>query len=150
MTDFSIFDAALADVSSPLLYRLLALRVDVFVVEQNCAYPELDGRDLEAGARLVWAARDDTVLGTMRILDERDGVVRIGRVATAVDAREAGVGAAMLRRAIELAEGRVVVLSAQTHLNDWYGGFGFVRDGDDFLEDGILHTPMRRGGARTF
>jgi ElaA protein len=55
----------------------------------------------------------------------------------------------MIRRAIELAGDRSVVLSAQSHLADWYGQFGFFRDGDEYLEDGIVHTPMRLQVARS-
>jgi ElaA protein len=143
MTEFTIADAALGDVPPRLLYELLALRVDVFVVEQNCPYRELDGRDLESGARLVWVTRDEKVVATLRILDEDRGEIRIGRVATAPEARGRGLGALMIRRALELAGGRSVVLSAQAHLADWYSQFGFLRDGDEYVEDGIVHTLMR-------
>jgi ElaA protein len=148
MAEFAIADAAIDDVPSRVLYELLALRVDVFVVEQACPYRELDGRDLEPGARLVWATRDETVVATLRILLEDKGVVRIGRVATAIEARGLGLGALMVRRALELARDRPVVLSAQTRLVEWYRQFGFVRDGDEYLEDGIDHTPMRLGAVR--
>ena len=143
MAEFSVADAALVDLPPSLLYELLALRVDVFVVEQACPYRELDGRDLESSARLVWATRGETVVATLRVLDEGSGVIRIGRVATALEARGVGIGALIVRRAIALAGGRPVVLAAQAHLAEWYGQFGFIRDGDDYLEDGIPHTPMR-------
>jgi len=149
MTVFAIADAALEDVPPRLLYELLALRVDVFVVEQTCPYRELDGRDLEPGARLVWATRGETVVATLRILNEDSGVIRIGRVATAPEARGRGLGALMMRRAIELAGDRSVVLSAQAHLAEWYSQFGFLRDGDEYLEDGIVHTPMRLNVVRS-
>jgi ElaA protein len=139
-----LHDAGLAELDPATLYRILALRVDVFVAEQNCPYPELDGRDLEPGARLLWAERGDDVVGTLRLLIDADGSARIGRVATAAGARGSGLAAAMMTRAIELAGGRPVVLDAQSHLADWYARFGFIRTGPDFDEDGIMHTPMRR------
>ena len=142
--EIALRDAALGELDPALLYRILALRVDVFVVEQNCPYPELDGRDLEPAARLVWAEREGQVLGTLRLLVDADGSARIGRVATAADARGSGLAALMMTRALELAAGRPVVLDAQSHLADWYARFGFVRTGADFDEDGISHTPMRR------
>ena len=142
--DAAVRDAPLAGLDPATLYRILALRVDVFVVEQRCAYPELDGRDLEPTTRLVWAERDGAVLATLRVLAEVDGAVRIGRVATAPGARGEGLAARLVGRALELAAGRPVVLDAQSHLAGWYTRFGFVRAGPDFEEDGIEHTPMRR------
>ncbi len=142
--DVVVRDTPLADLDATTLYRILALRVDVFVVEQTCPYPELDGRDLEPSARLVWAERDGEVLATLRLLVDADGNARIGRVATAPSARGAGLAALIVARALELAAGRTVVLDAQSQLADWYARFGFARAGADFDEDGIRHTPMRR------
>jgi ElaA protein len=149
--------AHLSDVPSRALYRILALRTDVFVVEQQCVYRELDGRDLEPGARLLWievvagAGEDDVqVLATLRMLDEPDGSVRLGRVATAATARGRGLAAALVSDALRRAGSRPVRLAAQTQLVGWYERWGFARDGEDFLDDGIPHTPMRRdvpGGA---
>lgn len=143
---FRISSVALID---PLrLYDLLRLRVDVFVVEQECAYPELDGRDVEADAVMLWAEEDDTVLATVRLLvdhaDDGDDALRIGRVATAAAARGRGLAADLMRLALDRAEGRLVRLDAQAHLEGWYARFGFVVDGPGFLEDGIPHVPMSR------
>lgn len=133
-----------AQLDPPTLYRILALRVDVFVVEQACAYPELDGRDLEPTTQLVWIERDGEVLATLRLLREADGTGRIGRVATAAAARGAGLAGRLITRALELAGPVDVVLDAQSHLIAYYGRFGFVADGAQFVEDGIPHVPMRR------
>jgi ElaA protein len=137
-------DAALADLDAATLYRILALRVDVFVVEQTCPYPELDGRDLEPDARQLWLERDGAVVATLRLLFDDGATARIGRVATARGARGEGLAARLMDRALDLADGRTVVLNAQAHLLGWYERFGFVRDGADYLEDGIPHVPMRR------
>jgi ElaA protein len=137
-------DAPVDQLDPVLLYRLLALRVDVFVVEQQCAYRELDGRDLEPSARLVWAETDGLPIATLRLLEDEDGRARIGRVATAPSARSAGVAGQLMRRALDLVPGREVVLDAQAHLEGWYERFGFRRTGPDFDEDGIAHVPMRR------
>jgi ElaA protein len=142
-----IRDAPAADLDASTLYKILRLRVDVFVVEQACAYPELDGRDLEPGARQVWIERAGDVVATLRILDE-GAALRIGRVATAADARSAGLARRLMDRALELAGDRAVVLDAQSYLGRWYQGFGFVQDGDEFVEDGIAHVPMRRPARR--
>ena len=136
-------DAATADLDATTLYNILRLRVDVFVVEQECVYPELDGRDLEPGARQLWVEADGAVIATLRVLD--DGAeLRIGRVATAPSARSGGHGRRLMERALELAGDRDVVLDAQSYLQGWYERFGFVRVGDEFVEDGIPHVPMRR------
>ncbi|MEW1959189.1 GNAT family N-acetyltransferase [Kineococcus sp. NPDC059986] len=137
-------EAALADLPPAVLYGLLRLRVDVFVVEQECAYPELDGRDLEPTCVHVWAEVDGAPVATLRVLRDADGRGRIGRVATAREFRGAGVAARLMERALELLEGSNVVLDAQAHLQDWYARFGFVPQGDVFSEDGIPHVTMVR------
>jgi ElaA protein len=137
-------EAALADLPPAVLYGLLRLRVDVFVVEQECAYPELDGRDLEPTCVHVWAEVDGAPVATLRVLRDADGRGRIGRVATAREFRGAGVAARLMERALELLEGSDVVLDAQAHLQDWYARFGFVPQGDVFSEDGIPHVTMVR------
>jgi ElaA protein len=136
--------APLAGLDPVTLYSILKLRVDVFVVEQNCAYPELDGRDTEPGALMVWAEDTGAVVGTLRILDEADGRARIGRVVTAPSHRGAGVAAALMNAALEQVGGREVELHAQAHLEKWYERFGFRRSGAEYTEDGIPHVPMQR------
>jgi ElaA protein len=142
--DITVRDAALAELDPVTLYKILALRVDTFVVEQECVYPELDGRELEPGARLVWAHLDDEILGTLRLLRDADGSARIGRVATAPKARGQRVAARLMEHALRLAGDVPVVLNAQSYLVAWYGRFGFEPDGAEFLDDGIPHIPMRR------
>jgi ElaA protein len=141
-------DAAFDELDLRTLYQILALRSQVFVVEQDCVYLDPDGRDVEPTARQLWAEREGTVLATARLLHEADGVVRIGRIATHRHARGEGLAGALVRRALELAGDAAAVLAAQTYLEQWYAGFGFVRTGDDFIEDGIAHLPMRRSGPR--
>lgn len=140
-----IFVAPLRDIAPETLYRILWLRVRVFVVEQAAAYPELDGRDLEPATVHFWArdAADADVLATLRLLDDGD-VARIGRVATAEAARGRRIAADLMRAAIAAAGERPIVLDAQKHLAAWYGRFGFEIDGPEFVEDDIPHVPMRR------
>ena len=138
---------AVADLDPVLLYRLLELRVAVFVVEQRAAYPELDGRDVEPGAELLWAEEDGVVLATARVLRDA-AAMRIGRVATAGAARGRGVASALMEQAVErctaVAAELPILLDAQEHLAAWYGRIGFEVDGTRFLEDDIPHVPMRR------
>jgi ElaA protein len=133
-----------AELDPVTLYRILRLRVDVFVVEQACPYPELDGRDLEPGCRWVWAELDGQLVGTLRLLAEDTGTVRIGRVATAESARSAGVAGRMMAFALEQSVGKAALLDAQSYLQGWYQRFGFQPSGPEFVEDGIAHLPMRR------
>jgi ElaA protein len=144
----SLHSSSVAEIDPVVLYEILRLRVDVFVVEQECPYPELDGRDLEPTARLLWFADDDArVLATLRVLHDGDDR-RIGRVATAAAARGRGLAADLMRAAVAGCEGRLVRLDAQAHLSGWYARFGFVVNGDEFLEDGIPHLPMTLAASR--
>ncbi len=135
--------ARFAELTPFELYGLCRLRVDVFVVEQECPYPELDGRDAEPGTVHLWFESDGAVLATIRVLD--DGATRtIGRVATAAGARGRGLAARLLEEGIALCGNRPITLGAQAHLEDWYRRFGFRRSGAGYVEDGIPHVPMRR------
>ena len=130
------------DLTVELLYRILRLRAEVFVVEQECVYLDPDGRDDEPSAWHLWAEEGGAVVVTGRVLQEGDGW-RIGRVATAPEARGRGLAAALVRRAVELCEDGDVELHAQSHLLEWYRTLGFEPSGPEYVEDGIPHTPMR-------
>jgi predicted GNAT family N-acyltransferase len=128
------------------VYGLCRLRVDVFVVEQECPYPELDGRDVEPSTVHVWFEQDGDILATIRVLD--DGATRaIGRVATAKGARGQGLAARLMEEGLALCAGFPVTLGAQAHLEGWYERFGFRKSGPGYVEDGIPHVPMRREPA---
>ncbi len=124
------------------VYGVCKLRQDVFVVEQQCPYPDLDARDVEPGTRHVLLMVDDALLGYARVLDDQR-FWRIGRVLLAPDARGRGWADPIMETALSVAEGRDVVLDAQSPLAGWYATFGFEVDGPEFLEDGIAHLPMR-------
>ena len=140
MTDVAIspFD----DLPPKTAYALWRLRQEVFVVEQDCPYLDLDGRDLEPGTLHVVLTDGDQLAGTARILDDGE-VWRIGRVVLAPSHRGKGLADVIMTAAVEAVTDRDVVLDAQTPLAGWYATFGFVKDGEEFLEDGIPHTPMR-------
>ena len=137
---FGALDAATA-------YAVWKLRQDVFVVEQQCPYGDLDGRDDEPGTRHV-LLRDDSLparqglLGYARVLDDVRRW-RIGRVVLRADVRGRGLADQVVSGAVRICTGRDVVLDAQTPLVRWYASFGFAVDGEEFVEDGIPHTPMR-------
>ena len=125
------------------LLGILGVRQDVFVVEQNCAYPDIDARDAEAQTVHLWIEDEDgRVASTLRVLSEGESGHRIGRVATLPAARGRGYSGALLRRAIELS-GPPIALSVQAYLIEWYARFGFEVCGERWVEDGIEHAPMR-------
>ena len=127
-------------------YDVWRLRQQVFVVEQDCPYPDLDGRDLEDPTRhLVLLDDEDAVIGTLRVLDD-GGWSRIGRVVVAPAARGRGLAAVMMEQAMALCGDREVRLDAQTGLSGFYEGYGFVVTGPEFDEDGVMHVPMAREG----
>ena len=138
---------AFADLDARTAYDVWRLRQDVFVVEQACPYPDLDGRDTEPGTRHVLLQDGSGALvGCARVLDDGD-VWRVGRVLLAPRARGRGLADPLVRACLDacLAAGpeRDVVLDAQSPLRDLYAGFGFEVSGPEFLEDGIAHLPMR-------
>ncbi|MGY1884067.1 GNAT family N-acetyltransferase [Blastococcus sp. SYSU DS0753] len=135
--------ARFAELTPFEVYALCRLRVDVFVVEQECPYPELDGRDVEPATEHLWFEEAGQVLATIRVLD--DGATRaIGRVATVAAARGRGLAGRLIEQALADHGHGPLTLGAQAHLEQWYGRFGFRRSGPGYLEDGIPHVPMRR------
>ena len=137
MTERARFD----DLTPRDLYDLLALRVRVFVVEQECAYQELDGLDAEA--EHVWTRGPaGEVVAYLRVL-EGGGETRLGRIVTAPEHRGTGAGAALMRAVLAEIDGPVV-LGAQVRAQGFYERLGFAVDGPGYDEDGIPHVPMRR------
>ncbi len=137
-----VISAPLDELDVRTFHDIVRLRCDVFVVEQACVYPELDGRDVEAGTLHHFVVDGDVVIAYARSLAEPDGSRRIGRVVTAPPARGRGLAAQLVGSLLESLDG-VLVLDAQSHLAGWYERFGFAVAGDEFVEDGIPHVPMR-------
>lgn len=129
------------------LYEILKLRVDVFVVEQKCPYPEIDGKDYNAfQLRILDGER---LAASLRVLPpEGDGKpAKIGRVVVDADYRGYKLGQRLMREAIDFAQakfpGIAIELGGQSHLQRFYGSFGFAVISDEYLEDGIPHVDMR-------
>ncbi|EHS53227.1 GCN5-related N-acetyltransferase [Rhizobium sp. PDO1-076] len=138
----------LEDFSALELHDLLKMRVDVFVVEQKCPYPEIDGKDKHAlHLRLM---QDNDLLAAARIFApaEAAGPAKIGRVVVSPAHRGKRLGDAVMREAITLCEERfpacTIALSAQSHLKAFYASFGFEACSAEYLEDGIPHVDMFR------
>lgn len=132
------------------LYELLQLRQRVFAVEQRSIYLDLDGRDAAATHVLGRAAPGGPLLAYARWFAPgvRFFEASVGRVVVAPEARSTGLGQALVAESLAglaRAHGVVAVrISAQAHLERFYGRFGFVRDSDVYDEDGIPHLEMVR------
>jgi ElaA protein len=133
------------------VHDVLRLRQEVFVVEQNCVFREIDGRD--PLALHVLGRRGPRLVAYARVFPP--GVVgeeaSIGRVLTDPSVRGAGLGRAVVAeamRAIErLAPGAPIRLAAQIHLERFYESFGFVGIGEKYVDDGIVHLDMLRAAG---
>lgn len=130
------------------LHAILALRNRVFVVEQECAYQDIDGLDLDAGTRHLSAMRDGELVAYARLRapDTRTGRARIGRVIVSPSVRGQQVGRQLMERALASCAAHWpaadMQVSAQTHLRDFYASLGFVAEGEEYLDDGIPHQDM--------
>ncbi len=130
------------------LYALGQLRQAVFVVEQNCPYLDLDGKDTEC-YHLLGIDNQANIVAYCRILPPNVSYpkdVSIGRVATAMSVRGTGAGRALMVNALNhcnrLFGDTAIRISAQTYLVKFYASLGFVSTGKEYLEDDIPHTEM--------
>ncbi|KRN03297.1 N-acetyltransferase GCN5 [Levilactobacillus senmaizukei DSM 21775 = NBRC 103853] len=136
---------AFADLTTTELFAIYKLRTEIFVVEQACAYQEVDDLDLTA-QHLFSLDTDGQVLAYARIMDEGDQV-RIGRVAVAKRQRGQGSGRTLVTQAIQAAQtvapqAQRIVIQAQAYLQAFYASFGFEPVSDVYLDTGIPHLDM--------
>src|SRR3954447_11916991 len=143
MSSYDVHVDAFDDLSARTAYLLWQLRLSVFVVEQDCPYLELDGRDLEPSARHVWVAVGDVPVAYARVLDDGDAM-RVGRVVVTRTHRGTGLSDTVMRAALAAIGERPSRLDAQAPLAGWYAGYGYTVAGPQFLDDGIPHLPMAR------
>lgn len=128
-------------------HDLVALRIQVFVIEQNCPYQDLDGKDKKS-FHLIGRDKEGVIKVTARILPAGISYpeVAIGRVVVDPSERGTGAGHALMRSCMEFVEnqfGKVPVrLSAQSHLEQFYMQHQFISTGKEYLEDGIPHVEM--------
>jgi len=129
------------------LHDIFRLRVDIFVVEQNCPYPEIDGKDPKS-LHLIYK-ENNIIVAYARLLPP--GVsydeASIGRVIVAESHRGTGLGYELMNQAVKasLVEyNQPIKIGAQAHLEKYYGATGFVKVSDVYLEDDIPHIDMLR------
>ncbi|MFG6462149.1 GNAT family N-acetyltransferase [Roseateles sp. DXS20W] len=131
------------------LYDLLQLRSQVFVVEQNCVFLDIDGLDRQT-LHLLGTGEDGALRAYTRLIPPgvKSPDALIGRVVTAPAARGGGTGRALMAESVARCEqlwpGHAITLHAQAHLERFYAGFGFAPVGEPYMEDGIPHIEMRK------
>jgi ElaA protein len=137
-----------SDLTRGELHDVLKLRVDVFVVEQQCPYAEIDGADPTAFHLMGRTAQGDLVAYARILSPEGEGPPHIGRVVVHPDFRGKGLGRAVMEAALNALEhshgSKRSFVSAQSHLEGLYASLGYVRQGPDYDWDGIIHVDMLR------
>lgn len=130
------------------LYAILQLRAAVFVVEQNCVYQDLDGKDQQCFHLLIYSG--DDLVGYSRLVPSGLSYkeIAIGRVITAASVRGTGLGRELMELSIHYCEKHLgkgpIRLSAQVYAKGFYASLGFAEEGPEYLEDGIPHVEMVR------
>jgi ElaA protein len=138
------------ELTATQLYAVMALRQEVFIVEQNCPYLDADSKDFK-GWHMMGYDDEGKLVAYARLLPKGvsyDNFPSIGRVVTSPLVRRSGAGKALMKNVVDWMEqlfpGDNIKISAQTYLRAFYESFGFVVSGDEYLEDGIPHFPMVR------
>lgn len=148
-TDYKLITRHAEDISGRMMYDILRLRQDIFLVEENMVYPDLDDIDLTAEHVMLYslAASDRRLDGYARVYyDETERRIKIGRMAIRKECRRKGHGKAVMLEAIGVAGGKLggseVWLDAQIHAIPFYGKLGFKVASEEFIEAGIPHVSM--------
>jgi ElaA protein len=146
-----IRQGAFTELDGAAVFALARLRQAVFVVEQECAYPDLDDYDTDPETRHFWIEDGDGgAVACLRVLRDSTGgengwAWKIGRVCCEKAARGTGLSARLMAAALEWTGPEAdVTLGAQTYAAGFYRRFGFAEEGEEYLEDGIPHVLMRR------
>jgi len=126
------------------LYAILALRIQVFCVEQNCPYQDIDNQDQDATH--VFIKEGNNMTAYARIIKETDNIFHIGRVVVKQSQRKYGLATKVMAHCIETInqhEKVTIFISAQSYLKDFYKKLGFKNTGKYYLEDDIPHEQMQ-------
>ena len=141
-----IFTKKFSDLSIDELYRILQLRSEVFVIEQDCIYQDIDEKD--KNALHVIGYKNNKIVAYTRIFKPGDyfSEIGIGRVVVSKNERSFGYGYQIMEASIIASRNEYktdnVKISAQTYLRKFYINLGFVQIGEEYLEDGIPHIAM--------
>ena len=133
------------ELSTAEFHDIIQLRLAVFVVEQDCVYQDLDGKDRTA-LHIIGKNEEDAIVATARILHENSKKVIIGRVVVEKNFRKYGLGKELMKQSISdiirLYGNIQINIAAQKYLLNFYSSLGFVSSGKEYLEDGIPHVKM--------
>ena len=133
------------ELSTAEFHDIIQLRLAVFVVEQDCVYQDLDGKDRTA-LHIIGRNEEDVIVATARILHENSKKVIIGRVVVEENFRKYGLGKELMKQSISdiirLYGNIQINIAAQKFLLNFYSSLGFVSSGKEYLEDGIPHVEM--------
>jgi len=134
------------ELSTHELYAVLQLRAEVFVVEQDCVYQDLDNKDLDAYHML--GVLDTKIVAYARIFKPGDYFLEssIGRIVVKKEFRKFQFGYQLVQNSIQFIENNLqqntILISAQSYLSKFYNSLGFTQVGEEYLEDGIPHIKM--------
>lgn len=131
-----------AELSANEVENIFSLRSEVFVVEQDCVYQDIDGKDQKANH--VLGKKNNEIVAYARIFKpgEYFKEASFGRAVVKKTERGKGVGDELVINCLENIREEEIKISAQSYLKDFYGKHGFVAKGQEYLEDGIPHTAM--------
>ena len=127
------------------LYQIIQLRIAVFIVEQDCPYPDLD--DMDQDAQHMWIEDSGEIVCYLRVnpAGSRFEEPSLGRIVTKKSHRNHGLAEMLIKKAIDLVcekESRAIRISAQCYLEKYYEKFGFIKASEEYLEDNIPHIEM--------
>ena len=127
------------------LYQIIQLRIAVFIVEQDCPYPDLD--DMDQDAQHLWIEDAGEIVCYLRInpAGSRFTEPSLGRIVTKKSHRNHGLAEKLIKKAIDLVcekESKAIRISAQCYLEKYYEKFGFIKASEEYLEDDIPHIEM--------
>ena len=126
------------------LHNIFLIRAEVFIVEQQCAYQDIDGKDTNS-IHIIGKKREE-IIAYSRIMNLNNDFCSIGRVLVKKDLRKKGLGIKLMKKSIEIAtklyNKKKIKISAQEYLENFYEELGFKHTGKSYLEDGIPHIEM--------
>ena len=126
------------------LHNIFLIRAEVFIVEQQCAYQDIDGKD--TNSIHIIGKKKEEIIAYSRVINLNNGFCSIGRVLVKRDLRKKGLGIKLMKKSIEVAKKlykkNKLKISAQEYLKNFYEDLGFKHTGKSYLEDGIPHIEM--------